>query len=154
MISLKKIKQSPSMCGPASLVSLLDFYGIQKDESELAALCNSTLEHGTPPANIVAALKQLGFTVMAKENSSWADLTTLTGQGVPVMVNWWSEFELPADGHYSVAFRVTSDLIHLMDPEIGDDRIMTKDVFLRNWYDFIGEEKTPITRWSLHVKKF
>ena len=141
------------MCGPASLVSLLDYYGVKKTEKQLAKLCNSTLEYGTSPASLVKTLEGLGFPVRATENGTWSDLKRLIDKDIPVLIDWWSDHSKPAGGHYALAYKITPESIYLMDPEIGDYRRMAKQRFLRNWYDFTADTNKPVRRWYLYIKE-
>lgn len=152
MIKLKPVEQSPSMCGPASLSSLLYFYGHEASEAELAKLCNSTVKDGTEPEALVEALKTLGYKVVAKQNGSWEELKDLVSGGTPVLVDWWSDFEEPHDGHYSLIYEVSDNGLSIMDPEIGAERYIPKDKFLNQWYDFYLDGRTNY-RWYLYIVK-
>jgi len=150
----KKVEQTESMCGPATLVSILDFYGIKKSEKALSRLCNSSIKYGTDPKDIIAGLKRLGFRVKFRQHGTWSELQKLTEKkGIPVLVNWWYDYELPAEGHYSAVYKVTDRFIYMMDPAIGDYRRMSKKKFLRNWYDYIyhGRGYRKNIRWYLYI---
>jgi len=151
-IKLKKVKQSSGLCGPASLSSLLDFYGVKMSERELASLCGSSKAYGTEPEDMLRVLKNLGFKAKAKPNGTWAELKKLVSEGTPVLVNWWSDFSSPADGHYSLVYNVTPETIYLMDPEIGGYRHMGKERFMSQWYDYYLTGKKN-TRWYMYIAK-
>ncbi|MDB5194624.1 MAG: hypothetical protein JWN50_638 [Parcubacteria group bacterium] len=151
-IKLKPIRQSSGFCGPASLSSLLDFYGVRMSERQLGDLCRTTKESGTDPHTLVQVLKDLGFNAVAKNNGTWAGLKKLVTRGTPVLVNWWSDFEKPADGHYSLVYGLTDTRISLMDPELGGFRQMGKERFMKQWYDFfLNGEKND--RWFLYIEE-
>lgn len=121
-------------------------------ERELVRLCGSSKQYGTEPAALIEALEKLGFKVVAKDNGTWEDLEKLVTHGTPVLVNWWSDFEKPHDGHYSIASSVTKNSITLMDPEIGGLRRLGKARFMRQWYDYFvtgGRNE----RWYLYIAK-
>lgn len=61
MLDVKPFRQSLNLCGPAALKMVLDFYGLEKSEEELARLTRASLEHGTSGENLIAAARQLGF---------------------------------------------------------------------------------------------
>ncbi len=61
-----------SMCGPASLKIVLNYYGVDKSEEELAMLTNAT-ESGTDDASIVHAAESLGFKAVIKDESNFRD---------------------------------------------------------------------------------
>lgn len=128
------VKQATSgFCGPASLESLLAAYGLNIPQEHLAVICHTTEEDGTSPENMEKALLTLGFKVTEKIDGTWEELRELTEGGTPILVGWFSDFEEPGDEHYSIAYRVTDDAITVMDPEIGGERTMPKDDFLKRW---------------------
>ncbi|MDB5266736.1 MAG: hypothetical protein JWN89_551 [Parcubacteria group bacterium] len=151
MISLKPIRQSASFCGPASLVSLVQYYGKNMTEPELGRLCGTTTENGTEPEALAKGLKKLGFKVKTKDKGTWNELKTLVDSDTPVLVNWWSDYGAPADGHYSVVYKMTGRTLWMMDPELGGFRRMTKAKFMRQWYDFYINGKKN-TRWYLYIQ--
>ena len=53
------MRQTPAFCGPASLESLLDYYGVKRTERELRRLCRATREEGTDHAPMLQALRKL-----------------------------------------------------------------------------------------------
>jgi ABC-type bacteriocin/lantibiotic exporter with double-glycine peptidase domain len=151
-IKLKAIRQSSGFCGPATLSSLLDFYGVKMSERQLGDLCRTTTHSGTEPQMLVQVLNDLGFKTVAKTNGTWAELKSIVTRGTPVLINWWSDFEKPADGHYSLVYKVTDKLIFFMDPELGGFRRMGKERFMEQWYDFYLDGRKN-NRWFLYIKE-
>jgi ABC-type bacteriocin/lantibiotic exporter with double-glycine peptidase domain len=148
----KSIKTKPfqgrngvGWCGPASLKIVLDYYGIEKSEKELAKLCKVDKDLGTDDKNIKRVAEQLGFKAIIKNNSSFKDIEKWLDKKVPVIVDWftkgrqeYSESEV-ADGHYSVVAGLDDKYIYLQDPEIGRIRKLKRNDFMRVWFDFGGE---------------
>jgi ABC-type bacteriocin/lantibiotic exporter with double-glycine peptidase domain len=137
------------MCGPASLKIVLDYYGVEKSEKELAKLCGHGKKLGVDGEKIKKAAEILGFKVRMKDNSSFGDIEKWLDKKVPAIVNWftrgrqdYSESEV-ADGHYSVAVGLDKRYIYLQDPEIGKMRKISRDNFMRVWFDFKGEHIKP-----------
>ncbi|MEK7510052.1 MAG: cysteine peptidase family C39 domain-containing protein [Patescibacteria group bacterium] len=137
------------MCGPASLKIVLDYYGLNKSEKELAKLVGTTRRLGTDERGLTRAARQLGFKVIVKNNSSFGDIEKWLHRGVPPIVDWftrgradYSDSDI-ADGHYSVACGIDSQYIYLQDPEIGGIRKIEKNDFKRVWFDFRGEFIDP-----------
>ena len=131
------IEQSESMCGPASLVSILSFYGIKTTEAELARLCGSNMD-GTWSAGIVNAARVFGLDGYVYDNSTWELMAQAIEDG-PVIVNWTSG----GVGHYSVAYRVIGDEVLIADPEGPTIRTMSKADFLSVWFD--SDPNVPLT---------
>jgi len=46
MIKLKPFRQTPGLCGPASLKMVMDYYGVSVSEKEIARVAGSTRERG------------------------------------------------------------------------------------------------------------
>lgn len=131
------------MCGPASLKIVLDYYGINKSEQELAQLMGKT-DEGTDEHGFCVAAESLGLNIEIQNEASLSDIEQWLDKGVPVIVDWftrgradYSDSEI-ADGHYSVVAGLDENNIYLQDPEIGTLRTMKKDNFVRVWFDFLG----------------
>ena len=134
------------MCGPASLKIVLSYYGVDKSEAELAQLTDWDPNFGVSNENIAKAARSLGFTVEIKNESSFADIEKWLAKGVPVLVDWFTrgrpdyDDSEVAEGHSSVVVGLDDDHIYLQDPEIGGLRKITRDNFLKVWFDFLGEQ--------------
>ena len=137
-----------SMCGPASLKTILDYYGINKTEEELAKLTGKD-DSGVDDIRLVKAATYLGFNTEVKNESTFADIESWLKKGVPVIVDWFTRgrADYPssevADGHYSVAVGLDEEYIYLQDPEIGEMRKILRDDFLKVWFDFKGDNPKP-----------
>ncbi|MSU54295.1 MAG: hypothetical protein EXS48_00445 [Candidatus Staskawiczbacteria bacterium] len=151
-----------SMCGPASLKMVFDYYGIEKSEEEIAKLAGTTDDLGTDDQGIKKAAEELGFTVEIKNESSFEDIQVYLSKKTPVIVNWFTrgridydDSQVP-DGHYSVVVGLDDEFIYLQDPEIGKLRKIERDDFMKVWFDFTGEYIKPdelIVRQLIAVSK-
>jgi len=137
------------MCGPASLKIILDYYGVNKAEKELAKLAGLKKGLGIDDRGIKKVVEKLGFKIIIKNNSNFKDIEKWLNREVPVIVNWFTrgrndypESET-ADGHYSVAVGLDDRFIYLQDPEIGKMRKIKRDDFMRVWFDFKGNYLKP-----------
>lgn len=138
-------------CGPASLKMILDYYGVDKSEKELAKLCGRDSGLGVNDAAIKRIAEKFGFGVKIKNKSSFADIEKWLKKEVPIIVDWFSggradygDSEM-ADGHYSVAVGLDKKSIYLQDPETGGLRVIARSDFMRVWFDF---KKERITSWK------
>lgn len=151
MLNVKPFQETlnASMCGPASLKIVLSYYGIEKNEEELAWLCEKDDELGTNDEGIKKAAEQCGFTVEIKSNSSFDDIENWLQKDVPVIVNWFTRGRTDytdsdvADGHYSVVCGLDDEHIYLQDPETGGMRKLEKEDFMTVWFDFTGKYIDP-----------
>jgi ABC-type bacteriocin/lantibiotic exporter with double-glycine peptidase domain len=111
------------------------YFGKSVSELTLGRLAGTTKKHGTPPGGLVRAAESIGFETRLLEEASLADLQRQLKRKVPVIVNWFSTDE----GHYSVAVGLDEKDIFLQDPDIGRRRKMSREKFVRVWFDYSGE---------------
>jgi len=132
------------MCGVASLKIVLNYLGIDKTENELAKLTDLILGLGVSDQSIAKVAKSLDLKVEIKNESSFKDIEDWLGKRVPVIVNWFTRGRQDynsskvADGHYSVVFGIDEKYIYLQDPEIGAERKIEREDFMKVWFDFTG----------------
>ncbi len=132
-------------CGPAVLKMVLEYYGIEKSEKELAKLARTSKGAGTDDKAIGKALNRCGLKTTIKNNAGFADIQKYLHRGIPVIVDWFTRgrSDYPdsavADGHYSVVIGLDPKFIYFQDPEIGKMRKIARDNFLRVWFDYRGE---------------
>lgn len=146
LLPVNPFQESESMCGPASLKMVLDYYGVEKSEEELAKICKTTKELGTSNENIKEAAELLGFKVQMKSNSTFEDISHWLDKKVPVIVDWITrggDDSNIAEGHYSVVVGLDYGYIYLQDPELGKIRKIEKEDFMRVWFDFKGKYIRP-----------
>lgn len=141
MIKLAPFEQSRSMCGPAALKILLQYYGVDESEEELRRLTGATFAEGTAGESIVAAAQRLGFEAFSKDLASFKDIRYyVLKRKIPVIVNWFPpDHGFRSDGHYSVVVDIKRETICLQDPAIGDMRHLLLSEFLPWWFDYPGK---------------
>lgn len=150
-LNLKPFQETlhSGMCGPASLKIILDYYGVDKTEKELASLAGLDPDLGINDKDIVRVVESLGFKAEIKNESSFEDIGVWLEKDVPVIVDWFTRGRQDyddsevADGHYSVVAGLDDEHIYLQDPEIGEERKIKRDDFLKVWFDFAGETIKP-----------
>lgn len=151
MLKIKPFQETlnAGMCGPASLKILLSYYGVKKDEKELAKLCGTKNDLGTDDRGIKKAAENLGFKVKIKNNSSFKDIERWLDKNVPIIINWFTRGRADyadtdvADGHYSVVCGLDNKNIYFQDPEIGGMRKLDREDFMTVWFDFTGKYIKP-----------
>lgn len=151
MLPLKPFQETlhAGMCGPASLKIVLEYYGVEKTEQELAKLCGVKNDLGINDQGLKNAAEQFGFTVEVKNESTFDDIEQWLDKNVPVIVNWFTRGRTDysdsdvADGHYSVVSGLDDDFISLQDPEIGSMRKLAREDFMAVWFDFTGKYIKP-----------
>ena len=116
LLDIKIFKQSDdSLCGPASIKMILDFYGNSVTESEIAKLCNHTYELGTDDVHMKQACESLGYEVFIKNESTFDDINNFLKKGIPVIVDWFAGVKLDVEDEL---------------------RKIRKEDFIRVWFDF------------------
>jgi len=151
MLKIKPFQEklNCSYCGPASLKILLNYYGINKSDKELARITGWDKSLGVDDKGIKRAAESLGFKVKIKNNSSFDDIAIWLEKGVPVIVDWFTRGRKDcgdsdvADGHYSVVMGLDDKYIYLQDPEIGRMRKLDREDFMTVWFDFTGKYIKP-----------
>lgn len=147
MLKVKPFQETlfMSYCGPASLKILLNYYGIDKTEKELAEMAGWDRDLGIDDKGIKRTAESLGFKVKIKNYSNFKDIEKWLKKDVPVVVTWFTRgrSDYPdsetADGHNSVVAGLDDEFIYLQDPEIGKIRKMKRYDFMRVWFDFKGD---------------
>jgi ABC-type bacteriocin/lantibiotic exporter with double-glycine peptidase domain len=137
MLELKKIeKQLPGYCGPASLKIVLDYYGVQKGQNEIAKLANASVEEGAEPWGLVQAASQLGFKASYISNGSLEDLREFIKLNIPVVIDYQRKW----GGHYSVVIGFEEDKIVLADPQKAKVVKEKIDKFSNSWWESYGAD--------------
>lgn len=142
---------------------VLQYYGIEKSEKELAKLAGTTKNGGTDDKTIARVLGKFGFKVKIKNNAHFSDIKKCLDKGVPVIVDWFTRGRgnypdsAVADWHYSIVVGLDAKFIYLQDLEIGKIRKLARDDFLRVWFDysdeFLKSPKQMIIRQCIAVCK-
>jgi 8-oxo-dGTP pyrophosphatase MutT (NUDIX family) len=138
MKKMKIFKQTPGYCGPTSLRTVLNYYGLKYSEEYLAKLVGATRENGSDPWQIVEAAKKLGLKAYYKTNSKVKDLKELLKKNIPVIVDWSPKKGL---GHYSIVLNVDRNNITIGDPKTGKKINLSIKIFEEKWYEMYGNKK-------------
>lgn len=108
-------------------------------------LCHTTRK-GTYASDLINALSELGYrNPRLRQNLSWRELKRLVDSGADVFVTWWSDLDSngtasPADGHWSIAKKVTRDTITIFDPDPEEEITLPKEFWVARWYDWERNE--------------
>lgn len=149
-IPVAHLKQTQAgYCGPAALRILLSYFGKTYNEEQLAAFGYTTRDDGTEHEGLIQAAKQINGFVFAKDNGTMEELEYFIKQEkLPVIVGWFDE-----DGdHYSVVVNITEKNIILVDPDNTKqpERWLSREMFPRIWFDFIGKDSRVVS-WGWHM---
>ncbi len=152
------IQQRNVTCGPSSLKTVFQYYGVRMTEAELAKECRTRGDYGTPLEAMIRVPQRHGLRVVVKKVTSvLADIRHFVDQGYPVIVNWYSNRYPPAGGHYSIVIGVEGRTVVLLDPSDGKRVRIPWHEFRQLWFDFDGDlafQKPPLKvhwRWMMAV---
>lgn len=125
LLPLRAHQQTTSYtCGPATLLTLLHYYGREEDEMRIAEEAKCSKEKGTTPQNMVAWLKSHGFDVMWGEKGTLQMLRRNLAEGIPTIVEWidWGGHWVTVVGYDTRGTETTrDDVIYFADPADGVD---------------------------------
>lgn len=147
-----KLQDTNYTCGAAALQAILDHWGIETEEGQLAKALGTDSREGTRPSEIIALANALGLGTDARAGLAITDLQHTLDQGIPVLV----PVQMYGGGHYLVLTGYDSDRVYFMDPSAGQSSMPQAD-FLRSWHDTDTDGK-PFIRYGLaigpkHVKE-
>lgn len=149
MKPLFPVRQTPGLCGPATLKILLQHLDKEYSEDDLAKLCKVTPDTATSHDKIIDGAKAIGGVVETKTGASINDLREYIENEIPVMVGWKD-----AKGdHYGVIYEIGKLKVFMMDPETESGiRILPIEEFETLWHDTHAGAKTE--RWMMAVTNF
>ena len=110
-------------CGPASVLTLLNYYGIKGDEMTIAREMGTSTTCGTNPQQMYTWLRDNGFRVDSGQGGSLEMIRANLDKKTPVLIEWsdWG-------GHWVVA--IGYDTRNTADPM--DDVIIFADPYDRH----------------------
>jgi len=147
-LDVKPFEQTKGLCGPASLKMVLEYFGIDKTEKELAKISGANSSRGSSAKGLIRAAKKSGLKGFVKDFCELKDIEKyVLIKKIPVIVDWFSV----DDGHYSVVVGIDKENIYLQDPEWGEMRAMDLETFKRVWFDFPGDFIT--SKKELNVRR-
>ncbi len=148
MPSIPYVQQEhPHWCGPATLLMVLKFFGMEKTQADLAALLKTSEEKGTDEDMMETVARDLGFDVRTGSGVYEEIVRALEGGSMVIVA-----FVEPQDGegHYAVVTDANSDRIRLLDPASSKDAqsILTKEGFIKRW----GKKYSAHHQWFMILK--
>jgi ABC-type bacteriocin/lantibiotic exporter with double-glycine peptidase domain len=147
-ITVQSFKQSPGLCGPASLKILLSHFGKTYSEQQLKDLSNATCDAGTEHEGMIQAIKAIGGYAFMKDNGTIEELAYfIKKEKLPVIIGWFDK-----DGdHYSVVVNITEKNVIIADPAVNEpERWIDREMFPHVWFDFVGFENKVVS-WGWYL---
>lgn len=132
-------QQSNYDCGVASAAMVLNyFYKKMPSWSKLIKVLNTTPDEGTQPDALARGLEKLNskLHVNLVARTAWSELKEWNADpNIMVILDFWDSDE----GHYVVMVDVSDQYIVVADPSTGRHRLISREVFETNWFDYEGD---------------
>ncbi|WP_189093451.1 C39 family peptidase [Deinococcus ruber] len=139
------VHQTYNNCGPASVVSVLDYYGIETDQAQVARVLRPS--GGYMLSSVIAPFVQhYGLRASRFRNGNLEHLRRLTAAGIPVIVLQWMN-RVGGIPHFRVVrgYDDRTGLMWLSDPIYGPNVYVSYANFLTLW-TLAGQEFIPVYR--------
>lgn len=133
------VLQTTNYCGPASLTSIMRFYGLRVTEKRVAEWSGASRKYGTWSEGLVLASRRAGFFATMEDGASLSKLKAELRNG-PVIVLW----DYDGGGHYSVVCGMDHNYIYMMEPVLGKYTAVTHKAFLKAWFCYEDEDDVPV----------
>jgi predicted double-glycine peptidase len=148
LLNVPLVSQSTDYsCGPAALLSVLGYYGIDKfTESELMKAAGADPKFGTNIENLADVARQNGIKAEVKTGLTLQDLNDSLLHDQPIIVDFqaWPDETLPPpfypdvwdEGHFAVVIGLDERNVYFMDPVmLGRRGYIPVEDFLSRWHE-------------------
>jgi ABC-type bacteriocin/lantibiotic exporter with double-glycine peptidase domain len=136
---------SPYTCGPECVAKIMEYYGEDFREMDLARILKTDEEEGTYVRNIVQFFHYHGLKAVVKQKMTIEDLIFRIDRNIPVMImlqawgiaqdyenkyaNCWES------GHFVVVIGYTDDKILIADPALYVIGYISRKELMGRWHD-------------------
>jgi predicted double-glycine peptidase len=147
VIDFPEARQATSFtCGVAAVQAVLYYYGIEKNESQLAAALSVSKKYGTDESEIIKYFRKSGLDVVEHINMTLQEVMRFVEQGIPVimLIQAWGDAGADyqyddEDGHYVVAIGYNSAAVIFEDPSmISNKGYLTFAELEKRWHGVSG----------------
>ena len=150
MVDIKPRRQlTDYTCGPASLRTVLKFFGKNAYEKPMIKYAKINSNYGTSHTQMRKLARKYKFSCYTKENAGIKDIEHWIDKKVPVIVDYqdWGANN-GRNGHYAVVIGYNKKFLTIADPanyDYGDRRHyagvkrISKKKFLKRWWDIDGK---------------
>jgi predicted double-glycine peptidase len=136
-------------CGVDAVESILEYYGIDWHEMDLAKILDATPEEGTCIERIIDFIGTQGLQVEFRENMTINDLKNFLNKKIPIimMIQAWGEKSKNyantwEEGHYVICIGYTNNEILFADPATYYEvSFIPNNELMNRWHDMDREKK-------------
>ncbi|MCX6247153.1 MAG: C39 family peptidase [Bacteroidetes bacterium] len=140
-------------CGADCVLKVMEYYGEDFREMDLAEILKSDPDHGTYVNNIVEFFHKQGLKAVVRQKMTINDLIERINRNIPVIIMlqaWGKNENLEKnyrncwdDGHFVVVIGYSSDSILIADPALFYTGYIPKTELIGRWHDTDeGNKKT------------
>lgn len=115
-LDVKFVNQYENYCGPASLEMVLDYYGLNYTQKELAKMIDMNVNEGVSPSDIIDLVKELGFNKSSIASCDLGVLLYSVDKGYPVIVRTYDSNLEKAHYMVVVGYDINKELLIVNDP--------------------------------------
>jgi len=142
MLNFPETRQATSWtCGDSAVQTVLEYYGIDDHEMDLAGFLGSTETNGTSILKMIKFLNMNGLQTDCKEMMNVNDLIHYINKDIPIimMIQAWGDktdyTKEWGDGHYTVAIGYTKDKILFSEPSLYTTGYIGYRELMTRWHD-------------------
>src|ERR1035438_2397095 len=157
-------QSTPFTCGADCVQKVMEYYGEDYREMDLARILKSDPEEGTYVKNIVEFFHQQGLKAVVRQKMTISELIYQINRNIPVIIMlqaWGSQENFKKnyrddwdDGHFVVVIGYTTDSILISDPALFNVGYIPKLELKGRWHDTDeGNTKTFQLGISVYGKK-
>lgn len=140
-------------CGPAAVSFALLKLGKYIPQEKIAKETETSIKKGVDPFPLVSFIKSQGFKTNVYSdkdpNATLSTLGVLAKRGNSILVDYLAGNSMD-DGHYVVLQSVQGEKITVFDPQLGENKELTKSYFLRHWRDRTDSGRI-LKNWALVI---
>ena len=128
ILEVPKIKQLKRHCGPASLAMVLQYYGANVSQEEIAEYCGGKEEveaNGIDYMDLVRYARKQGFIAYIRERMGLEDIIRNIDKGIPILTKTRSNEQGYTHIEVIKGYRLDPNILFINDPLLlREDRIL------------------------------
>jgi len=116
----------------------LNYFSVPYTVKQISKITDYKKEGGMYNRQIVDAIRTFSLQATLKKNISWEELAKLNTRDSVIIISWMLDGYI---GHVSIIDKVTETHVFLAEPTSGKIQKIEKVRFLRQWWDFEGQNR-------------
>ncbi len=128
-------QEKSTTCGPACIRMVVAYNGVERAETELEEICETSWL-GNTCEELALGVQKLGFNVEVVENVDEEGLKDISGKGIPIIALLDPSIlygGIQGFGHFVVITGVAEGMVYYHDPDFDKELARDADVFFDAW---------------------